>query len=131
MLKIYEKYGYFCESLKSVTFKGADGAIKMSAMMEELRNNPPEKIGGLKVLACRDYKSGERVELSTGKVSPTFLPESNVLYYELENYGWCCVRPSGTEPKIKFYFGAKGNNIKEAEKIIEAIEESLIKLVSI
>lgn len=113
MQKIYEKYGYFHEELISFTFTGAEGAAKISEMMSGFRNDPPETIGGLRVLALRDYESGVRHELITGKTVALHLPKSNVLYFELGEDGWCCMRPSGTEPKIKFYFGARGKSREE------------------
>lgn len=125
MLRIYEKYGYYKELLASMTLQGEGGARQIGAMMEKLRGMPPKKLAGNSVLALRDYKNGKRRDLVTGEESKTGLPESNVLYYELEDNGWCCVRPSGTEPKIKFYFGAKGTSMEDAEAKAEAIKEAL------
>lgn len=127
MENIYKKYGYFNESLKSITLGGADGAVKIMQIVEKLRINPPEKLGGRRVLALRDYKSGIRRELAGGKEEKLTLPKSNVLYFELEN-GWCCVRPSGTEPKIKFYFGVKSDSVESAENGVNGIKEDLLKL---
>ena len=104
MVELYEKYGYYKEDLATVTLKGIDGSQKITAMMNAFRENPPKELGGFKVLACRDYKSDCRRDMITGETTSTGLPTSNVLYYELENNAWCCVRPSGTEPKIKYYF---------------------------
>ena len=87
---------------------------------------PPKELGGLKVLAYRDYKADERVDLVTGEKSSTGLPSSNVLYYELEDNAWCCVRPSGTEPKIKFYYGVKGTDMADSEKKLEAIKADML-----
>ena len=131
MQNIYEKYGYYVEDLQSLTFKGADGSQKIVSMMENLRRNPPRKIGGLNVRAVRDYKSGLKKNLTDGAVSAVNLPESDVLYFELEKEGWCCVRPSGTEPKIKFYFGAKGENSDDAGHTVDRIRENLIKLAAV
>ena len=108
MVSLYETYGYYKEGLETMTLKGMDGAEKIQSMMNEMRSNPPKKIGAWDVLALRDYKKDTRTEIASGKVTPTGLPESNVLYYELSDNAWCCVRPSGTEPKIKFYFGVVG-----------------------
>ncbi len=128
MRNIYEKYGYFKESLESVTLTGADGAERIQSLMTSLRDNPLSEIAGQKVVAVRDYQSGIRKEIESGEESQTGLPQSNVIYYELEN-GWCCARPSGTEPKIKFYFGVKGENLTEAEELLEKIQEELLALV--
>lgn len=105
--------------LATVTLKGIDGSQKITAMMNAFRENPPKELGGFKVLACRDYKSDCRRDMITGETT------SNVLYYELENNAWCCVRPSGTEPKIKYYFGVKGENFKDAEEKLEAIKKAM------
>ena len=100
MVDMYEKYGYYREGLATLTLKGIDGAAQIQSMMNEMRNNPKAKIGGFDVLAVRDYKADTRKDMKTGEVISTGLPESNVLYYELSDNAWCCVRPSGTEPKI-------------------------------
>ena len=125
MVELYEKYGYYKEDLATVTLKGIDGSQKITAMMNAFRENPPKELGGFKVLACRDYKSDCRRDMITGETTSTGLPTSNVLYYELENNAWCCVRPSGTEPKIKYYFGVKGENFKDAEEKLEAIKKAM------
>ena len=96
-------------------------------MMNEFRSNPPKELGGLKVLAARDYKIDERKDLATGEVTSTGLPASNVLYYELENNAWCCVRPSGTEPKIKYYFGVKGESLEDAAAKLEVLRKDMTK----
>ena len=103
MVDMYEEYGYYKEGLATMTLKGIDGAKEIQTMMTNFRENPPKELGGFKVLAVRDYKADVRVDLVSGEKSATGLPSSNVLYYELENNAWCCVRPSGTEPKIKVY----------------------------
>ena len=127
MVDMYEKYGYYKEGLATVTLKGIDGAAQIQSMMNEFRSNPPKKLGGLKVLAARDYKIDERKDLATGEVTSTGLPISNVLYYELENNAWCCVRPSGTEPKIKYYFGVKGESLEDASKKLEVLKKDMTK----
>ena len=127
MLRIFDKYGYYNESLKSITLSGADGAARISEIIRSMRNDPPREIGGLKVLALRDYKQRVRTEIFSGAKESLTLPESDVLYFELENDGWCCVRPSGTEPKIKFYFGVKGTSLKDAQKKIQSIEADLLR----
>lgn len=125
MVELYEKYGYYKEDLATVTLKGIDGSQKITAMMNAFRENPPKELGGFKVLACRDCKSDCRRDMITGETTSTGLPTSNVLYYELENNAWCCVRPSGTEPKIKYYFGVKGENFKDAEEKLEALKKAM------
>ena len=127
MQTMYEKYGYYRETLSSVTLSGADGAQKIQNIIKRLRENSPEVLGGKRVVAVRDYKTGIRRELATGQCSATGLPESNVLYFELEDDGWCCVRPSGTEPKIKFYYGVKGKTLKDAEELLLAVKDDLMK----
>ncbi len=129
MRNIYKKYGYFKEALKSVTLTGADGAAAIAQIMERLRFNPPSELGGKKVLAVRDYKAGVRRALESGAEQKLTLPESNVLYFEMSG-GWCCVRPSGTEPKIKFYFGVKAADADSAERGIASLRESLLKLAA-
>lgn len=124
MIKIYEKYGFYKEGLLSITLEGADGAEKIKQMLENMRNNPVNKIGKLDVLKFRDYDKGIIKDLKTGAEEKTNLPKSNVLYYDLSEDSWCCVRPSGTEPKIKFYMGVKGSSMADAEeKLIELTNE--------
>ena len=127
MLDMYEKYGYYREGLETRTLKGIDGAAQIQNMMRESRENPPKKLGEFEVLAVRDYKEDTRKDMQTGEVTPTGLPASNVLYYELSDNGWCCVRPSGTEPKIKYYFGVKGTSLADAEEKLSALKEELLK----
>ena len=128
MINIYEKYGYYKEGISTITLKGADGAEKMKDLMDSIRNNPPTVLGGYKVTRIRDYKSGKILDVKTGKESETLLPTSNVMYYDLEDNSWCCVRPSGTEPKIKFYMGIKGTSMKDAEKKLEKLQADVLKL---
>ena len=109
MLEMYEKYGYYKEELYTITMKGKEGSEQIAAIMEALRANPPKEFANWKVLEMRDYKSGKTVNPETGKEGETGLPTSNVLYFDLSDQAWCCARPSGTEPKIKFYMGVKGN----------------------
>ena len=127
MLDMYEKYGYYREGLETKTLKGIDGAAQIQSMMSEYRTNPPKELGGHRVLAVRDYKEDTRKDLSTGEVTKTGLPASNVLYYELSDNAWCCVRPSGTEPKIKYYFGVKGTSLADADAKLAALKEDLLK----
>lgn len=125
MVELYEKYGYYKESLYTITLKGIDGSRQIAEMMDKLRKNPPTHFGDLQVTRIRDYASGVMKELATGKESPTGLPESNVLYFDLTNDSWCCARPSGTEPKIKFYMGVKGNSLADAQEKNEKLTEEL------
>ena len=125
MLALYEKYGYFKEDLYTITLKGIDGSKQIAAIMDKLRSNPPKQFGELQVLSMRDYETGKITELATGKVCDTGLPKSNVLYFDLTNDSWCCARPSGTEPKIKFYMGVKGNSLQDAQEKNEKLTESL------
>ena len=125
MVELYEKYGYFKEDLYTITLKGIDGSKQIGEMMDKLRKNPPAEFGDLKVINVRDYATGITKELATGKESPTGLPESNVLYFDLTNDSWCCARPSGTEPKIKFYMGVKGTSLEDAKARNEKLTEEL------
>lgn len=125
MVAIYEKYGYYKEKQFSITLKGADGAQQIKKMMENMRNNPPKEIAGEKVLSIGDYQAQTICYSENGKVESTNLPKSNVLYYDLTNDSWCCVRPSGTEPKIKFYMGVKGNNLKDVDNKLEQLENAM------
>ena len=129
MQNIYKKYGFYKEGLATQTLPGADGSAKISAMMEAVRRNPPKAIGGCRVIALRDYERDIRYDLKNNTKSSTGLPKSDVLYFELENNSWCCIRPSGTEPKIKFYFGVKGKDEKSAESLLTAIKEELLNSV--
>jgi len=127
MLKIYERFGYYMEGIHTITLKGIDGAQQIKDMMEKLRSNPPKEFDGLKVLKFRDYEKDTITDLATGEVTPTGLPKSNVLYFEIENDSWCCARPSGTEPKIKFYMGIKGDNLEDANRKLESFKDAVVK----
>jgi len=129
MLEMYERYGYYKEGQIAVTLEGADGAIKIQEMMKEMRNNPPEKIGKYKVKKLMDCSIGTEKDLETGESVTLDLPKSNVLRYAFENDCWCAVRPSGTEPKIKFYMGVKGDNLEEAEKDLKDLMEEMRKYI--
>ena len=128
MLAVYEKYGYYKEDQFSITLKGSEGAEQIKKMMENMRNNTPKKIAGKKVLSFGDYQAQTIYNTETKETTSTNLPKSNVLYYDLENDSWCCVRPSGTEPKIKFYMGVKGSSLEDAEKKLKELEESVREL---
>lgn len=125
MNHVFEKYGYFKEDLVSVTLKGIEGMEKIKEIMGNYRKNPVKEAGGLKVLKFRDYERDTITDLATGAVTPTGLPKSDVLYFDLEEDAWCAVRPSGTEPKIKFYFGVKGTSLSDAaEKLDKLVKDA-------
>ena len=128
MINIYEKYGYYKEGQVAITMKGAEGAGKIAQMMDDLRNNTPKKFGDWDVIEARDYKKDETVVMATGEKHPTGLPSSNVLYYELENNAWFAVRPSGNEPKIKFYFGGNEISLKSALAKIDEMKACVQEL---
>lgn len=125
MLALYEKYGYYKETQYAITLKGIDGAAQISAMMDKLRSNPPKNFGDLQVVEMRDYDKDQVTDMATGAVRPTGLPKSNVLYFELTNNSWCCARPSGTEPKIKFYMGVKGTSLEDAQAKVDKLTADL------
>ena len=125
MLKLYEKYGYFKETQYAITLKGIDGSKQIAEMMDKLRSNPPKNFGELEVKEFRDYANGVTKDLVTGEERPAGLPKSNVLYFDLTNDSWCCARPSGTEPKIKFYMGVKGTSLEDAKEKCEKLTEAL------
>ena len=125
MINLYNKYGYYKETQYAITMKGIEGANQIAAIMDNIRNYPPKNFGDLKVKEFRDYKSGETLDIATGTKGSTGLPSSNVLYFELENDSWCCARPSGTEPKIKFYMGVKGNSLEDSKAKVEKLTEDL------
>ena len=121
MDNLFKKYGYYKEGLVNIALKGMDGARRIVEIMEGLRKNPPKEVGGYKVLQFRDYKEETILDCVSGEKTTTGLPSSNVLYFTLENDAWCCVRPSGTEPKIKFYIGVKGETADKAQTELEAL----------
>lgn len=131
MNNIYKKYGYYLEAQKSVTMKGADGAKEIAGIMEGLRKNPPKSFAGLKVLEIIDYKSNRHENTQTGESKLTGLPTSNVLYFALEGDAWCCARPSGTEPKIKFYTGVKGDSAEDAAGKMNELQSAVLSAVGI
>ena len=128
MINIYEKYGYYRETLATMTLKGIEGKEKIKEIIEKLRNTTIESVGNFKVEEIRDYQKHTIKNLKTGKDEETTLPTSNVLYFALENDAWCCVRPSGTEPKIKFYMGTKENTMESADKKLEELKEAMLKI---
>jgi phosphoglucomutase len=129
MIDMYEKYGYYKDSIKAITLAGKEGLEKIASILDQLRKEPPAEIAGYKVLSARDYKADTIKDLATGEVKPTGLPSSNVLYYDLEDDAWLCVRPSGTEPKIKFYYGVKGTSLEDADEKAAAFTASLDELL--
>ena len=129
MINMYKKYGYYKEDTKSITLEGADGAEKIKNILNNLRENPLEVIGNYKVLEFRDYQEEKIININTKEERKTDLPKSNVLYYELENDAWCCIRPSGTEPKIKCYVGVKGENEEQANNMLKQLEEEMLNKI--
>ena len=129
MIDMYEKYGYYKEDIKSITLKGIEGLAKIQEILETLRNEPPVEIAGCKVLKARDYKQDTIKDMVTGEVTATGLPSSNVLYYDLPDGAWVCVRPSGTEPKVKFYYGIKGTSLEDAEQKATAMGEEVLAMI--
>lgn len=129
MLNIYEKYGYYREGQKAITMKGAEGAKEIAALMDQLRSNPPKTIGKWKVEEFRDYKENKIVDLETNEIKETGLPVSNVLYFQLSDNAWCCARPSGTEPKIKFYMGVKGTSLSDSEEQLDELTKEVMALI--
>ena len=130
MIEMYEQYGYYKDAIQSVTLKGIEGLAKIQEIMDTLRKNPPAEFAGHKVLSFRDYKKATITDLATGEVKPTGLPNSNVLYYDLTDDAWVCVRPSGTEPKVKFYYGVKGSSMEEADQKSETMGKAVLDMVN-
>ena len=130
MIEMYEQYGYYKDAIQSVTLKGIEGLAKIQEIMDTLRKNPPAEFAGHKVLSFRDYKKDTITDLATGEVKPTGLPNSNVLYYDLTDDAWVCVRPSGTEPKVKFYYGVKGSSMEEADQKSETMGKAVLDMVN-
>ena len=129
MIAIYEKYGYYKDPVKSIGLKGIEGQAKIQAIMDTLRNNTPTEVGGYRTVTARDYKLDTIKDMENGEVKPTGLPESNVLYYDLTDDAWLCVRPSGTEPKIKFYYGIKGTSLADADEKSAKLGEAVMAMV--
>ncbi len=129
MIDMYEKYGYYKDDVKSITMKGKEGLAKIAQIMETLRENTPDKIGSYNVLSARDYKKDTIKNLASGEVTPTGLPSSNVLYYDLSDDAWLCVRPSGTEPKVKFYYGIKGTSLADADEKSAALGKEVLDMI--
>ena len=126
MIEMYERYGYYKDSVKSITLKGIEGLAKIQEIMDTLRKNPPTQVGDYKVTSFRDYKEDKITNLETKEVCPTGLPKSNVLYFDMTDDAWLCVRPSGTEPKVKFYYGIKGTSLEDADAKSEKLGEEVL-----
>ncbi len=129
MVAMYEKYGYYKDAVRSLGLSGIEGLAKIQNIMDTLRNNTPAKVGSYDVVSARDYKLDTIKDMATGEVKPTGLPSSNVLYYDMNDGAWMCVRPSGTEPKIKFYYGVKGTSLKDADAKSSAFGEAVQAMV--
>ena len=130
MLAMYERYGYYKDDVTSITLKGIEGLAKIQEIMNTLRENAPAEIGGYRVTGVRDYKTYTVTYTATGEVNPTGLPSSNVLYYEMTDGAWVCVRPSGTEPKVKFYLGVKGTSLDDADTKSKALSEAVLSVIN-
>lgn len=129
MLAMYERYGYYKDDVKAITLKGIEGLEKIQEIMNTLREDTPKEIGGYQVVSARDYKTDAIKDMATGSVTPTGLPSSNVLYYDLEGDAWVCVRPSGTEPKVKFYYGVKGESLEDADEKSEKLGQEVLEMI--
>lgn len=129
MIAMYEKYGYYRDAVQAISLKGIEGLEKIQKIMEYFRTNTPSEFAGSKVLSVRDYKEDTIRDTASGEVKPTGLPSSNVLYYDLEDQAWLCVRPSGTEPKIKFYYGVKGTSLADADEKSEKLGQAVLNMV--
>lgn len=130
MVDMYDKYGYYKDDIQSITLKGIEGLQKIQEILETLRKNPPMEVGGYKVLKVRDYQADTIQDVATGDVTQTGLPTSNVLYYDLTDDAWLCVRPSGTEPKVKFYYGIKGSSLKDADEKSSRLGEEVLSMIN-
>lgn len=129
MIAMYERYGYYKDDVQAITLKGIEGLEKIQKIMNTLRENTPSEIGGYKVVSARDYKKDTIKNMKTGEVTTTGLPNSNVLYYDLTDDAWMCVRPSGTEPKVKFYYGVKGTSLTDADEKSEKLGKEVLAMI--
>ena len=130
MIELYERYGYYKDSIKSITLKGIEGLAKIQEIMDTLRKNPPTQVGDYKVTSFRDYKEDTVTDLATREVTTTGLPKSNVLYFDMTDDAWLCVRPSGTEPKVKFYYGVKGTSLEDADAKSEKLGQEVLDMIN-
>ena len=129
MVAMYDKYGYYKDAVKAIELKGIEGLAKIQEILESLRKNPPVKVGDYQVISARDYKLDTIKDMATGEVKPTGLPSSNVLYYDMNDGAWLCVRPSGTEPKVKFYYGIKGTSLEDADAKSAKLGQEVMDMV--
>lgn len=129
--EIFEEYGFYKEGLESLTLEGKEGVKKITSILNDFRENPPAEIAGKQVLVTEDYLSSERVVLEDGRLETIILPQSNVLKYKLDGGAWFCIRPSGTEPKIKFYFGVKEASLAESEKALKELQAAVMERVGV
>ena len=129
MIAMYDKYGYYKDDIQSITLTGIEGLEKIQTILENLRKNPPSVIGDYQVTSARDYKADTVINMETKEVKATGLPSSNVLYYDLTDDAWVCVRPSGTEPKIKLYYGIKGISLADADEKSAALGQAVKELI--
>ena len=130
MVDMYDKYGYYKDDIQSITLKGIEGLQKIQEILETLRKNPPTEVGGYQVVKARDYQAETVKDIATGDVTGTGLPKSNVLYYDLTDDAWLCVRPSGTEPKVKFYYGIKGSSLADADEKSTKLGEEVLSMIN-
>jgi len=128
-ISLYDRYGYYKDDIQSITLKGIEGLAKIQEILDTLRKNPPSEIAGYKVVKARDYKENTIQNMGTGEVTPTGLPVSNVLYYDLADDAWVCVRPSGTEPKVKFYYGVKGTSLQDADDKSKKMGKEVLEMI--
>ncbi len=129
MVDMYDKYGYYKDDIQSITLKGIEGLQKIQEILETLRRNPPAEVGGYQVVKARDYQAETIRDIATGEVTGTGLPKSNVLYYDLTDDAWLCVRPSGTEPKVKFYYGIKGSSLADADEKSAKLGKEVLAMI--
>ena len=129
MVDMYDKYGYYKDDIQSITLKGIEGLQKIQEILETLRKNPPAEVGGYQVVKARDYQAETIRDIATGEVTGTCLPKSNVLYYDLTDDAWLCVRPSGTEPKVKFYYGIKGASLADADEKSAKLGKEVLAMI--
>ena len=129
MIEMYERYGYWSDGVEAITLKGKEGIEKIQNTIEQLRENTPETLGDYKVLSVRDYQYDTVKNMETGDITTTGLPKSNVLYYDLSDEAWVCIRPSGTEPKLKFYYGIKGKDFDDADRKLKDLGNYMLDMV--
>jgi len=129
LVELWRKYGYYCESLKSIAMEGKEGMDKIKEIMNKLRSNPPEQLADMKVILIQDYQEGKAYDILEGNKLDIHLPKSNVLRYTLADGSWFCIRPSGTEPKIKLYFSVIGKSLSDAQDKMNALVEAVMEQI--